>query len=429
MSIFVFQFFREMKAGILSIGDELLIGQTINTNAAWIGKRLTRLGLSVEMSWTIMDTQEAIFEALDAMIDQCDIVVCTGGLGPTKDDLTKHALCKYFRTELVMNQEVLERIEAFFRARNRAMLEVNVQQAALPKDATILNNFHGTASGMWFEKDGCIVVSLPGVPYEMKGIMEDEVFPRIKNRFPVHELYYETLMTQGIGESFLAERIEDWENKVRAMDYGLAYLPSPGQVRLRLSSKRGTADKEKIVQLLKEVEQRLPEYCFSLGEMPLAAVLGELLLESGLTIGTVESCTGGNIAHEIVEIPGSSRYYEGSLVVYSYDQKEKVLGIPKSTLEDYGAVSQEVITQMAKKGRELLGTDLCIATSGIAGPSGGTDDKPVGTVWIAVTDGEIIFAKKFKFGDNRERNIHVTTLTALNLARCFVLGILDEKNE
>jgi nicotinamide-nucleotide amidase len=418
-----------MKAAILSIGDELLIGQTINTNAAWLGKELTQLGIAIDVSWTIQDTAEAIHTSLDQLIPKVDLIVCTGGLGPTKDDLTKHALCEYFGTTLEINKEILTRIEDFFKRRKREMLEVNIQQAALPVDCTILHNYHGTASGMWFEKDGCIVISLPGVPYEMKGIMNDEVLPRLRDIFPVQEIYFDTLMTQGIGESFLAEKIEDWENKVRGLGYKLAYLPSPGIVRLRLSSEKGASEKERIQELLKEVQERLPQHVYSLGEIPLAATLGELLMDRGLTIGTVESCSGGSISKELVRIPGSSRYYEGSLVVYSYAQKENVLGIPHEQLSEYGAVSKEVITQMAINGQKKLGTNICIATSGIAGPSGGTKDKPVGTVWVAVTDGEIVFAKQFFFGDNRERNIQVSTLTALNLARCFVLGILAEKKE
>lgn len=416
-----------MKAALISIGDELLIGQTINTNAAWLGKELSFRGISVEISWTISDQPAEITSAIDFLSEKADLIILTGGLGPTKDDLTKHTLTQYFQTELEIVPEVLGRIETFFAKRKRPMLEVNVQQAALPKACTILHNYHGTACGMWFEKGETIVISLPGVPYEMKGIMNDEVFPRLNQRFTLPNIYYETLMTQGIGESFLAEQIAEWEDKVRAKGLGLAYLPSPGIVKLRLSSKKGDRDKEEIQSLLQEIKEQMPKHAYHLGEMTLSEYLGKLLLHQGLKIGTVESCTGGHIAELLVQIPGSSRYYEGSIVAYSYEEKEKLLEVDHHTLQTKGAVSEEVIVQMAEKGREVLGVDVCVATSGIAGPDGGTDEKPVGTVWIAVATENTTFARVFQFGDNRERNIHTTALTAMNLVRCVLEGISFEK--
>ncbi len=412
-----------MKAALISIGDELLIGQTINTNAAWLGKEFSEIGIPVTTSWTISDTPEAICESLDHLIPKVQLIILTGGLGPTKDDLTKHTLTQYFNTRLEIVPEVLARIEDFFNKRNRAMLEVNIQQAALPVDAEIMHNYHGTACGMWFEKDGCIIVSLPGVPYEMIGIMEDEVFPRIKTRFVVQELYHDTLMTQGLGESFLAEKIEDWEDKVRADGLGLAYLPSPGLVKLRLTSVNGKEDAEKINAYFNEIMQREPKHAYSIGEKSLSEVLGQLLMKNNLKIGSVESCSGGTIAKEIVRIPGSSAYYEGSIVAYSYKEKENLLGIPHDDLMKFGAVSEEIITQMAEKGRKLLDVDVCVATSGIAGPDGGLPNKPVGTVWIAVSTAKRTFTKCLNFGDNRERNISMTALTALNLARCEILEL------
>ncbi|MFA7273494.1 MAG: CinA family nicotinamide mononucleotide deamidase-related protein [Crocinitomicaceae bacterium] len=412
-----------MKAALISIGDELLIGQTINTNAAWLGKELSQIGIPVTKSWTISDDPDEICSSLDQLIPQVQLVILTGGLGPTKDDLTKYTLTKYFQTHLEIVPEVLERIADFFKKRGREMSEVNIQQAALPVAAEIMHNYHGTACGMWFEKDGCIVISLPGVPYEMHGIMIDEVFPKLKQRFDTQELYHQTLMTQGIGESFLAERIEDWENKVRDEGLGLAYLPSPGLVKLRLSSKNGSVDEEKIHRYLNEVIDILPNYAYTLGDRKIADVLGKLLLEKGMTIGTVESCTGGAIANELVEIAGSSAYYVGSIVAYSYEVKEKYLKIDHQELVEHGAVSEKVVVRMAKKGRKKLGVDLCIATSGIAGPTGGLPEKPVGTVWIAISTKNRVWAKRFQFGDNRERNITMTALTALNCARCEVLGL------
>lgn len=412
-----------MKAAIISIGDELLIGQTINTNAAWLGKEFSLIGIPVEHSWTIADTDEAIIDSLNHLIPKVQIIVMTGGLGPTKDDLTKYTLTDYFNTNLEIVPEVLERITEFFDKRNREMLDVNTQQAALPVDAQIMHNYHGTASGMWFEKDGCIIVSLPGVPYEMKGIMEDEVFPLLKERFSTQELYYDTLMTQGIGESFLAAKIEDWEDRVRADGFGLAYLPSPGTVRLRISSKKGREDTGRIQAYFDELMERIPKHAYSIGELSISEVLGKILRDKKLTIGSVESCSGGTIAKELVKIPGSSAYYEGSIVAYSYKEKENLLGISHDDLMKHGAVSKEIITQMAEKGQKLLDVDVCISTSGIAGPDGGLPNKPVGTVWIAIATATNTFTKCLSFGDNRERNISMTALTALNLARCEVLGL------
>lgn len=412
-----------MKAALISIGDELLIGQTTNTNAAWLGKELSQIGIPVTKSWTIADDPDEICASLDQLIPQVQLIILTGGLGPTKDDLTKHTLTKYFNTTLEIVPEVLERVKEFFEKRNREMLDVNIQQAALPVAAKVMHNYHGTASGMWFEKDSCIIVSLPGVPYEMKGIMIDEVFPNLKNRFETQELFHQTLMTQGIGESFLAEKIEDWENKVRAEGLGLAYLPSPGTVKLRLSSKNGKTDAAIIHSYLEEIMIRLPKYAFSISERSISEVLGLLLAERKMTIGTVESCTGGAIAKELVEIAGSSTYYEGSIIAYSYEVKESHLGINHDELLKHGAVSEKVVSEMAERGREKLGVDLCIATSGIAGPTGGLPEKPIGTVWIAISTKNRVWAKRFQFGDNRERNISMTVLTALNIARCEILGL------
>lgn len=412
-----------MKAALISIGDELLIGQTINTNVAWLGQELSAIGIPVTTSWTIQDEPQDIVKSLDHLIPKVQLIILTGGLGPTKDDLTKHTLTEYFHTHLEIVPEVLARIEDFFKRRNREMLDVNIQQAALPVAAEVMQNYHGTACGMWFEKEGCIIISLPGVPYEMKGIMIDEVFPRLKKRFVIQELYHATLMTQGIGESFLAQRIEDWEDRVRAEGLGLAYLPSPGLVKLRLSSKNGKQDANKIQVYFDELMHREPNYAYSIGEKSIAEVLGQILLSQKKTIGSVESCSGGTIAKEIVKIPGSSVYYEGSIIAYSYKEKENLLGISHDYLLQHGAVSEEIITQMADKGRALLGVDVCIATSGIAGPDGGLPNKPVGTVWIAIATEKRVYTKCCMFGDNRERNIFMTALTALNLARCEILGL------
>lgn len=412
-----------MKAELISIGDELLIGQTVNTNASWLGKELALRGVHVQNGVTISDTKEAILEALDIAIKRADLVIITGGLGPTKDDITKHTLCEYFGTELSINNEVLARVEAFFKQRNRPMLEVNVQQAALPVGADVLHNYHGTASGMWFEKAGSIVISLPGVPYEMKGIMLDEVFPKLQDRFGLSSIYYQTIHFQGIGESFLADQIQDWEKTVRNHGLGLAYLPSPGIVKLRLTSSKGVVDAEKIVAYFETLKKQFPINYFGEGEITMSEVVADLLLKGNKTVGTVESCTGGNLAASFVSLSGSSSYYNGSFLTYSNELKELLVGVSKSHLETKGAVSEEVVREMAEKGRLKLGVDYCLATSGIAGPDGGNEEKPVGTVWIALASEQGVIAKKFLFGNHRQRNIDMAVLTALNLLRIKLLEI------
>ena len=406
-----------MKAIVISIGDELLIGQTINTNAAWIGQELSKLGGSVIEGLTISDQAEKIIETVEYAINRADVVLITGGLGPTKDDITKHTLARFFNTELEIHKPTLEKITNYFTSRKRPMLESNIQQAALPKNCTILPNNYGTAAGMWFEKEHRIVISLPGVPYEMKGIMTEEVFPMFKQRFQLNSLYHKTILTQGIGESFLAEQISDWENKVRSEGFGLAYLPSPGLVKLRLSSPNGEIDKQKIEEYLSEIQLLLPEAVFGFENDTLPQIIGKLLKDRNLKIGTVESCTSGLLANQIVSVSGASEYFEGSLLTYSYDIKESLLDIKKETLLTNGAVSEIIAQEMALGGLKKLGVDVCISTTGIAGPLGGTEDKPVGLVWIGLATKNQVKAKRFQFGDNRERNIQMTVLSALNWLR------------
>lgn len=416
-----------MKADILSIGDELLIGQTINTNASWIGKELSMRGIRIMQTTAIPDDEDKIIEAIDVALRRSEIVIITGGLGPTKDDITKHTLCKYFDTKLEIHEPTLKKIENYFSKRNRPMLDVNIQQAELPKSCEILNNDYGTAAGMWFERKGKIVVSLPGVPYEMKGIMKEEVFPRLLERFELKSLFHVTLMTQGIGESFLADRISEWEDKVRKAGLGLAYLPSPGLVKLRLTSYEGASRKEEIYTYFKEIEEALPQYVFGYGELSLSEVLGQILKARKLTLGTVESCTGGMLAAQIVAVSGSSDYFQGGFLTYSNKLKTQIVDVSVNDLNNFGAVSKEVVEAMATNGQKKLGVDLCISTSGIAGPTGGTDHKPVGTVWVGIALKDRVVSKMFRFGDDRERNIQMTVLSALNFARCEILGLLEEK--
>jgi len=415
-----------MRAEILSIGDELLIGQTINTNASWLGQECSKLGIRIVHVTTISDEKQLIKDAVGEAFKRADLVLVTGGLGPTKDDITKYTLCEYFDSELEIHIPTLQRIEAFFSKRNRPMLEVNIRQAELPKKCTILENVNGTAAGMWFEKEK-ILISMPGVPYEMKGIMMEQAFPRLKERFALKALYHRTLMTQGIGESFLADQVQDWENEVRDKGLGLAYLPSPGMVKLRLTSYEGEIRAEEIDAYFKQLEERFPNYVYGKEDESIQLVLGRLLREKKMTIGTVESCTGGSLAQTLVSVAGASDYFQGSFLTYTNELKNRLVDVSKHDLDTVGAVSREVVEQMAKNGREKLGVDVCISTSGVAGPDGGSEELPVGTIWIGIATKDKVIAKKFQFGDHRERNIQMTVLTALNLVRCEILGILIEK--
>ena len=416
-----------MRAEIISIGDELLIGQTVNTNAAWMGQECSKMGIRIVQVTTISDDKEQILEAFNLAFKRADLILVTGGLGPTKDDITKYTLCEYFNTELEIHIPTLQRIESYFSQRNRPMLEMNIRQAEMPKICTILENKNGTANGMWFQKEDRILISMPGVPYEMKGIMIDEVFPRLRDRFDIKGLFHRTILTQGIGESFLADQIQEWENDVRSRGLGLAYLPAPGMVKLRLTSYDGEQRSAEIDSLFNVIKEKYPQFVFGKEEESLPIVVGEILIAKGMSIGSVESCTGGGLAESIVSIPGASAYFKGSFVTYSDELKNQLVGVSYENLSTFGAVSSEVVEQMAQNGRELLGVDVCVSTSGIAGPEGGSLEKPVGTVWIAVAVKGSVVSKKFQFGEHRERNIQMTILTALNLVRCELLGILIEK--
>ena len=406
-----------MKIEIIAIGDELLIGQTVNTNASWLGQEFSLRGYQITRALSISDDPTQIIAALDAVLPDTNCVIITGGLGPTKDDLTKHTLAAYFDSELAIDEATLAQIVAFFEGRNKPMLEVNVQQAALPVKAKILKNRRGTAAGMWFEKQDVIFISLPGVPYEMKTIMTEEAFPLIEERFGKSSLYHRTLLTQGIGESFLAEQITDWENRVRAAGLSLAYLPSPGLVKLRLTSYKGKEEEILIDTLFTELKNRLPEAVFGEGDQTLESVLGSLLLEKKLSIGTVESCTAGKLAQTIASVPGASAYYQGALLTYSNELKNRITEVSNEALSQFGAVSEQVAIEMAANGKRILGVDYCLSTTGVAGPTGGTPEKPVGLVWIGLSGPKGTIAKSFRFGDNRQRNIEMTVLSAMNWLR------------
>lgn len=416
-----------MKAELISIGDELLIGQTINTNASWLGQLFSANGISVHRVIAISDDQEEIKRMVTAAKANCELVIITGGLGPTKDDITKHTLCELFDTTLEIHIPTLQKIELFFSKRNRPMLDSNIRQAELPVGCTILPNDYGTAAGMWFEQDGSIVISLPGVPYEMKGIVNEQVMPRLRERFALKSIYHQTILTQGLGESFLAERIAEWENRVRALGFGLAYLPSPGMVKLRITSPNGVEDKPVIDAFFDEIYSELPHYVYGVESQTLSEVIGLICQEKKVSIGTIESLTGGAVAQDIVRQPGASAYFKGSIVAYDPAVKISLVDVSSESIEANGLVSEEIAREMAEQGRKKLNVDYCISTTGVAGPDGGTEDIPVGTIWIAIAGPSRTFVQHFRFGDNRERNIKMTVLTTLNLLRCEILEIHHEK--
>lgn len=428
---------REITAEIISIGDELLIGQTINTNAGWMGQQLGLIGIRAKRVFTIGDEKQEILDALANVT--CDIVLITGGLGPTKDDITKHTLCEFFGTRLVRNAEVETRIVDMFLRMGRApqdILEVNRAQADLPENCTIIENPRGTASGMWFEtqlekpegQGGAgkrVFVSMPGVPYEMKAIMESGVLPRLKERFLPPTIVHRTVLTTGLGESMLAKRIEPWEDSLAQEDIKLAYLPSPGIVKLRLSTYADAdaiAAHQRVARKAAELYRLIPDLIYGEGEELLELVVGRLLKQSGQTLSLAESCTGGYVSHLITSIPGSSAYYTGGVVSYANAVKMEELGIPSDMLELNGAVSQPVVEQMATGVRTALRTDWSVAFSGVAGPDGGTPEKPVGTVWVAVAGPDGVHSKLVNFPGTRDLVIERSALAGLNMLRKRLIG-------
>ena len=407
-----------MKAVIISIGDELLIGQVVNTNASWIGEQLTMAGISVYEAVSVADNHDHIFEALETAGKQADLVLITGGLGPTKDDITKQSLCEFFGSELIFNEQVFEDVKAIFRVRGRQVSELNRKQAEVPDNCTVIRNVHGTASGMWFEKDGVIFVSMPGVPFEMKPMVSNYIIPNLIKRFNLPAIYHKTILTQGVPESEMAAMIEDWENTLPS-NVKLAYLPQPGIVRLRLTaSGKERSEQVKIVETeIERLKGIIGEYIFGFDKDTLEEIVGNMLREKGKTVSTAESCTGGYIAHLITSVAGSSDYYKGSVVSYANEIKSNILDVNDGDIEKFGAVSESVVTQMAANVRKKFGTDFALATSGVAGPAGGTDEKPVGTTWIAVATPEKVIARQFHFGEHRGRNIRRTALMALDMLR------------
>ena len=396
-----------MNVHLLSIGDELLIGQTVNTNAAWMGKRLTEDGWRVSRVVTLSDDPDTIRRELDRALEAADAVLLTGGLGPTKDDLTKHVLAEHFGTELVMHEDIAAQIQAWFESRSVPFLEVNRLQAMLPRACTVLPNPLGTASGMWFERpSGKVVVSMPGVPYEMKGLMDNEVLPRLRTHFKLPTTLYETVVTAGIGESSLAALVADWEEALPAKGVSLAYLPSPGQVKVRLGVQGPAEDRIALTQLLKSEADAFvalaADHVIGRGNSGLPEAVLAMLQKRGQTVCTAESCTGGRIASMLTSVPGASASMWGGVVAYDNSVKQKILGVSSEALAEHGAVSEVVVKAMARGAQKELGTDWAVATSGVAGPSGGTEEKPVGMVWMAVAGPKGERAWCHRFGSQRE---------------------------
>lgn len=413
-------------AEVITIGDEILYGQTLDTNTQWIGTKLNEIGVRIRRKVSVPDLKEEILKALDEAAGRADIILITGGLGPTKDDITKKTLAEYFDTPLVRNAEALAHITALFASRGRQITPTNETQADLPQSCTMITNTMGTAPGMWFEQRGKIFVSMPGIPYEMKAMMKKSILPMLKKLFVLPVIHHQMIQTVGIGESWLSDRIAAWEDAL-PVHIRLAYLPSFGNVKLRL-----TATGENLDYLKKEVDAEvnkllplIDKYFFGLGDISLEAAIGQLLQEKKKTVALAESCTGGFVAHALTAIPGSSAYFRGGIIPYHNDLKENVLLVNKNTLVEHGAVSEQTVKEMALNVRKLMKADYGLASSGVAGPGGGTLEKPVGTVWIAVSDGEMTHTRKLSLTQDRMLNIRLTNVGLLNLLRLTLTNKLD----
>ncbi|RUT79897.1 competence/damage-inducible protein A [Ancylomarina longa] len=411
-----------MQAEIITIGDEILIGQIVDSNSAWMAKELNKNGISIAKIASISDQQSEIVAALQDSLERVPLVFITGGLGPTNDDITKKTLSDYYGMSLIQDDALYEKIKLRLEKYGIPMNRFNREQALIPDKARILLNNFGTAPCMWFEKDGKVAISMPGVPFEMKGIMINEVIPAIKAKYNSLSIFHKTIMVQGIGESVLAEMLSEWEANL-PQSIKLAYLPSPGLVRLRLST-RGENKQILELEIEKQVaalQEIIPNNIFSLEDLPMELVVADLLMKKNCSVGAAESCTGGYIAHLFTSHAGSSDYFMGGVVSYSNEAKQNILHVKESDLLKHGAVSKAVVEQMAEGARQILNVDYAIATSGIAGPDGGSDEKPVGTIWIAVASEKGIVSEKLQLYKIRERNIRAASLKALNLLRIQLL--------
>ena len=407
-----------MKAELITIGDEILIGQIINTNAVFLAKELNKIGIEIAQITSISDQKEHIIEALDASTKRAEVVILTGGLGPTKDDLTKHTLCEYFNDTLIENEEILGHIEEIFKKYvNTPINNQNRQQALLPSKASIFKNDHGTASGMWFEKKGQVIISLPGVPFEMKSLMNQSVIPQLQKHFTRPFILHKTIMTYGLGESAIAERIEVWENNL-PQTIKLAYLPNLGRVRIRLSSVG--SDEELLKNTIdSEIEKLLPLindiFVGFEDETSLEIQIKEGFVKQQKTLALAESCTGGEIASRLTQVAGASGYFKGCAVAYHTQSKTDLLGVSEALINKYSVVSKEVASAMAQNARKKFNATVGLSTTGNAGPSKGDSDAEIGTVWIAIATQDKIVTEKFLFGRHRERVIGKSVNKALEL--------------
>jgi len=414
---------EKIVAALITIGDELLIGQVVDTNSAWMAQELNKIGVWVQHRVAVGDSRTDIWNALDQEAERARIILITGGLGPTADDITKPLLNDYFGGKMIVDEGALANVKHIFERLQRPMIERNLQQAEVPDTCTVIPNKRGTAPGMWFEKEGKIFVSMPGVPHEMKGMMTDYVLPALQKQFSLPFIAHRTLLTAGIGESFLADHINAFETALPA-HIKLAYLPNYGMVRLRLTTQGENPDalNTELQKKFDSLKQLVAEWMVIDGDLTMQQAVGQILKEQGRTVATAESCTGGYIAHLLTSIPGSSAYFKGGVISYSNDVKQKLLRVDAATLSNAGAVSEDTVRAMVRNALPLLETDYAIAVSGIMGPDGGSPEKPVGTVWIAVGSARNIIAQKFSFRFDRQRNIELTATFGLNLLRKFILS-------
>jgi len=408
-----------MKISIVNIGDELLIGQVVNTNAAWLGRFLNENGYTTNESVSVGDNADEIKHTLSRLYLSSDLILLTGGLGPTKDDITVKTLADFFQTSLIQNEELLSYLQAYYEKRQKPFDESVRKMAMVPADCTILLNTKGTAASMWFEREGKVLVSMPGVPYEMKDMMQREVMPRLREFFPAKWVYNRTLLTCGAPETALEHRIRDIQDSLEP-HFKIAYLPTIGRVRVRLSAQGSQEQKVKADLLFEQIKSRLIPYVYGEGEDELEAVLGRIFIKNGLTLSLAESCTGGFLSHLITSVPGCSVYFQGAVVAYSYEVKKSILGVNSQTLTSFGAVSEETVKEMAQKVLARLHSHYAISISGIAGPGGATSDKPVGLVWIAIASKDRVKTKKLQLGTLREINIPLSAYLALNELRLFL---------
>jgi len=409
---------KKILAELLTIGDEILYGQIVDTNSQWMSVALNAIGVKVIRKTTVGDQEDEILTAFAEAEKRADIILITGGLGPTSDDLTKPLLARYFNCEMKIHADALEDVTAFFKSRGRELTEINRQQASLPVCCEKITNAMGTAPGMWFEHHGKVFMSMPGVPHEMKRMMTDSVIPKLKQKFKTPVIYHKVIRTIGIGESFLSDKISDWE-KALPDHMKLAYLPSLGEVKLRLTGFGDSLEslEHEATHQVEKLKDKIDPFIFGYGEDPIEVVIGNTLREKKLTLSIAESCTGGYLSHLITSVPGSSEYFLGSMIPYSYEIKMRQLGVKPETLEKYGAVSEPTINEMANVVRARFNTDIGVATSGIAGPGGATPDKPVGTVWIGYSDKHHTVTKKLQLSNDRMINIRLASIAVLNLIR------------